>query len=258
MLQILPANLPAILFVPMSRPKPSKFPSDPQYLVQKLTVKDAQHLLRNEGGEISINSVIMRLSIVAVIAVFTARAIGVGDATAYHLILPSIAEYLTLLIAMPIIQLFLKHDAIKKDAKGGLRLLIGLLVIASILNFFRARHLHQTWSEHAQQQLTAFGNWIVDYQMHWAMLGASAGILIGLPGRIRMLHKHGPPFQAVSLGCGARLGVLFLGMFLTPIVVAAPATLAWVLWTLLIVSEIVALAMIWDIQKRLKARGLAL
>ena len=242
----------------MSRPKPSKFPSDPQYLVQKLTVKDAQHLLRNEGGEISLGSVVTRLIIVAVVAVFTARAIWIGDATAYHLILPSFAEYFTLLIVLPIVQLFIKHDAIKKDAKGGVRLLIGVLVIVSILNFFRARHLHQTWSEHAQQQLSVFGNWIVDHQMHWAMVGASAGILISLPGRIKMLYKHGPPFQAVSLGCGARLAVLFLGLFLTPIVMAAPTTLAWVLWTLLIASELVALAMIWDIQKKLKERGLAL
>lgn len=242
----------------MSRPKPSKFPSDQQYLVQKLTVNDAQHLLRNEGGEISLSSVVMRLAILAVIAVFTARAIWIGDATAYHLILPSIAEYLTLLIAMPIMQLFLRHDAIKKDAKGGLRLLIGLLVIAAVLNFFRARHLHLSWSAHAQERLSTFVYWIVDHQMHWAMLGASAGILIGLPGRIKMLYKHGPPFQAVSLGCGARLAVLFLGMFLTPLVIAAPTTLAWVLWTLLIASELVALAMIWDIQKRLKQRGLAL
>jgi hypothetical protein len=52
-----------------------------------------------------------------------------------------------------------------------------------------------------------------------------------------------------------RVGILFLGFFLLPLVVSGTkVTNAWILWGLLLLAEVLTLWMHWDIQSRLEKR----
>ncbi|MBP7948235.1 MAG: hypothetical protein KA004_01175 [Verrucomicrobiales bacterium] len=224
----------------------------------RLSVEDARHLVRVEGGELTPGRAAMRIGTAGIIAAFTAKAILKGKATAIHLALPMAAEYLVLLIALPLLQLKLRHPAIRKDARGGVFLLILLMVAAAVYTAIQAHRQGQGWSRQADLEWTRMWNWIVGHQMHWPMLGAALGVLLVLPGRVRMLYRHGPPFYAVGLGCGMRVAILALGCFLIPWVAGSSARLTWALWAVLLLAEIGAVLMHWDLQRQLKKEGVAL
>ncbi len=82
-----------------------KSASESAILVNKLTVKDAVHLVKTEGGSLSRGQIAFRAATILIIAAFTARAIVIGQATAWHLFLPMVGEYLVLLVSLPVISL---------------------------------------------------------------------------------------------------------------------------------------------------------
>ena len=66
--------------------------ADTAILVNKLTVGDAVHLVRTEGGTLSRIQIALRVATVVIVAAFTARAIVAGQATAWHLFLPMVGS----------------------------------------------------------------------------------------------------------------------------------------------------------------------
>ncbi len=46
--------------------------------------------------------------------------------------------------------------------------------------------------------------------------------------------------------------------FLPPVVASGELSLVWIIWTILLLAELAALAMHWDLQRRLQLRGLDL
>ena len=58
------------------------------------------------------------------------------------------------------------------------------------------------------------------YTVPPSVIAAVAGLLTGLPRRLRNLFEHGPPFVAAGIGCGTRLAVPLFGCFLLPVVAA--------------------------------------
>jgi hypothetical protein len=92
---------------------------------------------------------------------------------------------------------------------------------------------------------------IRDYGMLWPMLSAAVGFALSLPARFRIFRDHGPPFVSVSFGCAAKIVIFFLGAFLLPVVLAHPAWAVWLLWAALVLADVVALAGLWDIRRRL-------
>jgi hypothetical protein len=221
-------------------------------LVNKLSVEDARHLLKGEGGELTGAELVLQLASVAVVAFLTARAIIVGDASVWHLALPMVAQYLALIVALPFIQLIVRHPAIIKDAIAALRLWIGIAVVVGIGVAVRAHDAQTAWQEQLRADATGLWRWIADAEMHWPVALAFVGMLVSLPGRVRNLFEHGPPFVAVSLGCGMRFGVLFLGAAALPWALSNSRNAAWFLWALILASEALALGMHWDIQRRLR------
>ena len=227
-------------------------------LVNNLTIADAQHLLRNEGGEMTVLQTVQRLMVVLVVAYFSARAIYLGEATATHLMLPMLGEYLVLLLTLPLLYAVMRHPAMRKDARSSVVLWIFFTLGFGLWVCFQMRKSGLAWPAQAGAELRRFWDWIVSHQMHWPMLGAAAGMLVGLPNRVRLLLKHGPPFTPVGLGCGMRIALLVLGAFVLPFLLGSSERLTWGLWTLLVLAEIVTLVMLWDIQRRLKKRGRSL
>jgi hypothetical protein len=230
---------------------PEKSPP-PRMLVNKLSVEDARHLLKGEGGELTATELALQLASTAVVSGFTARAIVVGNATVWHLALPMFAQYLALIIALPFIQAVVRHPAITKDAIGSLRLWIGIAAVVGVTVAVRANDAQTAWTEQLRSDGTRIWRWIADAEMHWPVALAFLGMLVSLPGRVRSLFEHGPPFVAVSLGCGMRLGVLVLGAVALPWVLSNPRSAVWFLWGLIVVSDLLALWMHWDIQQRLR------
>jgi hypothetical protein len=234
--------------MPPDRPKSESS----RMLVNDLSIEDARDLLRNEGGELRPAQVAIQLVTIAAVAATCARAIWVGRATAWHLALPMAAQYLTLLVLLPIIYALLRLDGMRKEARDSLRAIAVLAATVAIAVAVRARLHDQTWTQQFVADVGLLGTWITAHQMQWPMLCAAAGILVDLPGRIRNLVKFGPPFYAVGLGCGMRIAVLFLGCFLLPFVIGSSTRFTWFLWAAIVVAELLTIGMHWDIQRRLR------
>jgi hypothetical protein len=239
---------PAAIVSPIFKPA-----EDEPMLVNKLSVQEARHLIQCEGGELKASQIAIQAVQIVAVATACAYAIWIGQATVWHLALPMVGEYLLLLLVMPFIYLVVWHESLRKDVVGSLRLLAGILLIVAASIAVGSYRTGNSWLEQAAIDAKQSWAWIVDHHMHWAILCAMGGILLGLPGRIQSLYKYGPPFMPVGLGCGMRVGVLFLGFFLLPFIVSGSATRnAWILWTLMLIAEILALWMHWDIQRRLR------
>lgn len=222
-------------------------------LVNNLSVADARHLLQTEGGELDASQIVVQVIQITAVAGACAYAIWVGEATAWHLALPMVGEYLILLAIMPVLYMILRHEAMRKDTIGTLRLWAFFAVIIGGSIAYQSYRTGNPWLEQFQLDIQQTWAWITDHHMHWAILFAMAGVLLGLPGRIRNLYEYGPPFVAVGFGCGMRIAVFFLGCFLLPFVVSGTQVRnAWILWALLLIAEILALGMHLDIQRRLK------
>ncbi|HQW28097.1 MAG TPA: hypothetical protein PK529_02870 [Verrucomicrobiales bacterium] len=238
-------------------PEPSS-PESGTILVNKLSVADAVHMVRNEGGPLSPGRAAFRVITVLVIAAFTARAIILGHATAWHLFLPMVGEYLVLLLALPIINLILNDPTLRKDARRSVPWQIGFVVLPCLWIVYAAHAGGHTWGAQASIEMSRLLRWITSHEMHWPIIGASAAILMSLPGRIAAFHRHGPPFVAVGIGCAMRFIVALLGCFLLPIVMSNPAGIVWAIWAILLLSELGAVYMHWDLQKRLRKKGVDL
>lgn len=233
-----------------------KSASESAILVNKLTVKDAVHLVKTEGGSLSRGQIAFRAATILIIAAFTARAIVIGQATAWHLFLPMVGEYLVLLVSLPVISLILHDKNLRQDARRSLSWLFAIAVITSLWIGSRSFDDGTVGTAQAKVEFTRLFTWITSHQMHWPILGAMAAMIAGLPGRVAAFHRHGPPFMAVGLGCAMRLVIPLLGCFLLPLVAAGKFPVVWVIWTVLLLSELGALYMHWDLQRRLAKRGI--
>jgi hypothetical protein len=91
--------------------------------------------------------------------------------------------------------------------------------------------------------------------MHWPILIAFVCELVAVPGRVRNLYVYGPPFSGVSLGCAMRLVVLIFGFFLLPFILGSSTDMAWVLWWMILIAELLTLWMLADIQSSLGKLG---
>ncbi len=230
--------------------------ADHAILVNKLTVKDAVHLVKTEGGSLSKGQIAFRVATVVIVAAFTARAIVVGQATAWHLFLPMVGEYLVLLASIPVISLILHDSTLRRDARRSLTWLFTFAVIASLWIGSQSFDEGTAWTAQAGVEFSRLYTWITTHQMHWPILGAMAAMIGGLPARVAAFHRHGPPFMAVGLGCAMRFIIPLLGCFLLPVIAAGKIPIVWLIWTILLLSELSALYMHWDLQRRLTSRGI--
>jgi hypothetical protein len=233
-------------------PPANNTPESQRKLIGNLTVADARHTLLLEGGGLTRGQLAFELLSVAIVAAFTARAIVVGNATAWHLVMPMVAQYLAILFALPPIYLILQHPDLRKDALGSLRLTIGIVIALAITIAVRARETGVPWQQQLNVDASAAWKWITDAKMEWPIAIASLGMLAALPGRVHNLYKYGPPFSGVSLGCGMRFVVLLLGFLVLPWALDDRNRMAWTLWTMFVIAELLTFWMLWDIQQNLK------
>jgi hypothetical protein len=237
----------------MMTPMPADMPpKSSRMLVNKLSVDDARHLLRNEGGELTRAELVLQLVAAAVVSAFTARAIWIGNATVWHLTMPMIAQYFALIAALPIIYVVARHPGLRKDAVAALKLWFGLAIALAVAVAVQARNQGVPWRDQLRADAAVAWRWIADAEMHWPILLAALGMLFALPGRVRNLYRYGPPFVGVGLGCAMRLVVLLLGVVLLPWIAGSSTRIAWFLWVMILSSEALALWMHWDIQTKLR------
>jgi hypothetical protein len=234
----------------MSQDKPS--PDDARMLMNDLSVGDARHLIQTEGGELTLSDVALQLASTAIVAALTARALSWGNATVWHLALPMFAQYLALMAALPPTYLVVRHPGLRKDAVGALRLWFLFALVLAITVAVRSHQSQQAWQRQLAGDTSAVWRWIADAQMHWPMLAAAVSTLAELPGRVRNLFVYGPPFVGVGLGCAMRLVVILLFCAALPWAFGASTRMAWFLWFVIILSDLLALWMHLDIQHKLR------
>lgn len=223
-------------------------------LINDLSVKDARHLIGGEG-ELEASQIAIRLISVTIVAATCALAIWTGKATAWHLFLPMVAEYFALLVGVIVAFVIVRHPAMKKDARSSFILLSVIAIVVAASAWWRAHQQQIPWQAQVELDARAAWTWIRDGHMHWPMLAAAVAVFLDLPYRVGNLLRLGPPFVAVGLGCGMRVAVFVLAVFILPFVVSGTkVTNAWILWSLLLVAEVLTLWMHWDIQSRLKQR----
>jgi hypothetical protein len=238
------------VFAPVGKPSDDSS----AMLVNNLSVKDARHLMGGEG-ELEASQIAIRVISIIVVASTCAWAIWAGKATAWHLFLPMVAEYFAILIGVIIAFVIVRHPAMKKDARGGFILLNVIAIILAASAWWRAHQQQVTWQAQLDLDANAAWAWIRESHMHWPMLAAVVAVFLDLPYRVGNLLRLGPPFVAVGLGCGMRVAVFALAVFLLPFVASGNAVSnAWILWGLLLLAEVLTLWMHWDIQSRLKER----
>lgn len=238
----------------MNRPDASE---KRKLLVNKLSVADARHIVLMEGGDLDAKAFLFRALVVLGVAIASARAVWVGAAEAQHLITPMVAQYLVLLFAIPIAYAVCWHPAMRKDALGSLRLLLILAAIWAGIAWWRGGWNVAAILPQVRADSAVAWEWVYASGMAWPTLFSALGMLVELPGRVRFLYKHGPPFSAVGLGCAMRLLMLIfgvtLGVFLIPAVEKwGPAAGAWALWLVIVLGDAGAVWMHWDIQRMLK------
>lgn len=224
---------------------------EPLYLVNKLTVKDARHLLRHEGGEASRAEYVVQWISIALTAWLSARAIYRDGATAWHLLLPLFAQYMALLFCLPVLNAWFRLRGLRQEVRKCF-VNLGFWVLAGIGTLLVRSRLHHVdfaaqWARDSAWLIAS----IRGHGMLWPMLSAAAGFALSLPARLRTFRDHGPPFVSVSFGCAAKIVILLLGAFLLPVVLAAPERAVWFLWVAWVTADIVALAGLWDIRRRL-------
>ena len=91
--------------------------ADGDKLQKNLTIGEAKHLIRNEGGVLTSMGIAVQVITILAVSGFSAWAIIAGKATAWHLFLPMVAEYLVLLIAMPPVNLILRDPGLLDAAR---------------------------------------------------------------------------------------------------------------------------------------------
>jgi hypothetical protein len=221
--------------------------------ISGLSVADARHLLACEGGEVTRFEFAMRLISAVAVAILTARAIVVGHATAWHLALPMVAQWLALVLAVPFIYLAVRHPDLRNDAIFYVRLWAVLAatfaVVIAVRGWLDARPFHAQLAADAG----LVWHWIADAHMRWPIAIAFVAQLVDLSGHVRNLHVHGPPFSGISLGCGMRAVVLMFGCALLPWIIGGGSNMAWVLWWMLLIAELLTLWMLVDLQHKLRA-----
>ncbi len=225
-------------------------------LVNQLTVGSALHLVKCEGGALSAAGLASRASTALIVYAFMARAIVVGEASVWHLFLPMAAEYLVLLLAHPLLVVFVQDAGLRHDAARSLAWIAAISVAAVAWIAWQSLEEGTAWSSQGAHELERFRQWIAGHGMLWAIAAAAASTALSLPGRVVSFHRNGPPFLAVGIGCAMRFVVAFFGCFLLPLLVANPGSAKWAVWALLLFSELGGLAMHWDLQRRLAERGI--
>lgn len=232
--------------------KPKKPRTGPM-LVNNLSVKDARHLLKHEGGDATALEYGMQLGFIAITAWFSAWAIQHEGATVWHLLLPGLAQYVALLIFIPVLQAWYRLGGMKVEVGKCVGNLVAWGAIGAVTVLVRAGKQQVGWTE----QLMHDTNWLIastkEHGMLWPMISASLGLVISLPARFRGLRDYGPPFVAVGFGCAARALILFGGVFIFPLLVNHPERAPWFLWVAMLIADFGALYAIWDIRRRLKA-----
>ena len=233
-------------------PPAKRSPKSNRKLVNDLTVDEARHLLRLEGGERGHRELVFQLLSAVAVATLSARAIVVGNATVWHLAAPMLAQYFAIILPIPVLYLLTPHPELRRYAVSCTWLLAGYLAAAAIAMGVRCWLVETPWHVQIPRDAAVAWHWIYDAQMHWPMLLAFCSEAGAMPGRVRNLFEHGPPFVSIDLGCAMRFIVLMVGCFSLPWLVGSATRMAWFLWAMISVAEVMALWMHWDIQRRLR------
>lgn len=221
-------------------------------LVQKLSVADARRLMKLEGVELDGKSFIRELVFTVAFAAATAYAIVTGGVTVWHLFMPLIACWFALVTAIPVVYLFYRHDAIKVEAKKSIYNLLFLAAVIATAVAIHAGKTKQPFSIQFQEDVHTAWRWVIDSDIHWAMIIAYFNIVSSMPARVHNLMEFGPPFAAVGIGCATQLLVFFAGACALPVIIEKQVSAVWVMWFLLNAAHVLALWVHWDVGWRLK------
>ncbi len=225
-------------------------------LVNNLTVDDARHMLKCEGGDLTLGQLIGRSLSIVIGMGLLAWAIAQGNVTVWHMVIPMVGHYVTLITLLPLLYVVLRHPGLRKDGLASLRLWGIITAVAAINLAVAAYRQERPWQAVAASSASASWHWVTEAQMQWPLLWSVVDAVLGLRLRVANLYQHGPPFVGVSLGCAMRFVVLLFGVVLVPFVAegvsASPALWPWIVWGVIAVAEVLALAMHYDIQQRLR------
>jgi hypothetical protein len=258
----------------MSKKKqPTKFRPKPKSgFNEKLTALEAKHILKAEGGEISTRELIIQAVWILLISAALAWAIIKGNATAWHLGLPMIGEYLVCLLLIPILNLFYRHKELKKETMKCVTLLLILVIIGLSAIAIDARSNGDDFVAHFNLWMAKATDFVFGKEVHWAILIAAFHSAKGLWRNVIFLVKNGPPFLGPGMGCGMRVAVLVLALIIVPALAMFVLGIlqdvgirwrpsadwikpVWLIWGLYLIAELTTLWFLWDIQSKLKAEG---
>jgi hypothetical protein len=136
------------VFAPVGKPSDDSS----AMLVNNLSVKDARHLLGGEG-ELEASQIAIRVISIIVVASTCAWAIWAGKATAWHLVLPMVAEYFALLIGIVVAYVIIRHKDMRKEARNAFVLLNLVACGFAVSVYVRATRQGIPWSAMLENDL---------------------------------------------------------------------------------------------------------
>lgn len=261
-----------------ANPAPGIRPGKPSAFNEKLTASEAKHLLMSEGGQMTGREALIQIAWALAVSFALFWAIWQGQATIWHLVVPLLAEYLCLLFSLPVLYLILRHPGLK-DEFVKCTTAIGLLVLVlSGVLIGRSVYLKQPIMTQVDLDARWLWSWIVDHQVHWALLLAVFHAVRSLYKSVRFLLQHGPPFIGGGMGCAMKIVVLVFAVILVPALGMLVLGIlkefgvrsfppkewgppqnwiapVWIAWALLLIADLATVWFLWDIQSKLKQEG---
>jgi hypothetical protein len=247
-------------------------------LDKDFTVHEAQHILASEGGELTRTDLIVEAIWALAFSVALAWVVIAGEATAWHLLVPLFAEYLTCLVALPLIQVGLRHSELRQTACECIRAILIVAFIGAGAIWGQSLYRDTSFAQQWHSNLTLVLDWMAGRHLIWPILIASAHGLRNLARNVVFVLNHGPPFLGPGMGWGFRIAILVLASVLAPtcgfIVVSVlqdlnvidkglnkgftqwnGIVLTWIVWACLLIADLTYLWFRWDTQTRLKQKG---
>lgn len=239
-----------------------------------ITVREARILLSSGGGKLTGWELVMEGLWAIALSATLAWAIAVGKATVWHLLIPMLCELVAYLACIPVLSLFFRHPELRKVSWQCLRSLAVNASVAVIAVVVRSRLAGVSFTEQWNADTAILWSWIFGSQMHWPMLVASLHMIRNTTRSVQHLISHGPPFLGPGMGCGMRIAVMILAAVIVPALcivilgflkdinskwlpaLAPTIILAWALWACLLAADLCLLWFRWDIQSKLRKRGL--
>jgi hypothetical protein len=136
------------------------------------------------GGALTPSQLVGRIVSLVIGLGLVAWAISQGNVTVWHLLVPMVGQYVTLIVVLPLLYLALRHPGLRKDGLASLRLwgIFAMIAVAALV--VGAYRQGEPWQRLLVSTASAGWQWVTEAHMQWPLLWSVVEALLAeLPQR---------------------------------------------------------------------------